>query len=65
MAQFNEANTVRDFVRDLTRSVDVQFVPGSELPRGTGRGAAGGRGDGGAGPVESGDRGRPGARPRR
>ncbi|RKN29945.1 type I restriction endonuclease subunit R [Micromonospora musae] len=30
---FNEANTVRDFVRDLVRSPDIQFVPGSELPR--------------------------------
>ena len=33
MAQFNEANSVRDFVRDLVKSIDVQFVPGSELPR--------------------------------
>ena len=33
MAQFNEANSVRDFVRDLVRSLDVQFVPGAELPR--------------------------------
>ncbi len=33
MAQFNEANTVRDFVRDLVASRDVQFVPGNELPR--------------------------------
>ncbi|WP_019135771.1 type I restriction endonuclease subunit R [Cellulomonas massiliensis] len=33
--QFNEANTVRDFVRDLVQSVDVQFVPGNELPRRT------------------------------
>lgn len=32
---FNEANTVRDFVRDLVRSVDVQFLGGSELPRTT------------------------------
>jgi type I restriction enzyme R subunit len=30
---FNEANTVRDFVRDLIASDDIQFVPGSELPR--------------------------------
>jgi len=30
---FNEANTVRDFVRDLVRSPGIQFVPGSELPR--------------------------------
>lgn len=35
MAQFDEANTVRDFVRDLTRSIDVPFVPGYELPRRT------------------------------
>lgn len=33
MAQFDEANSVRDFVRDLIRSDDVQFVPGGELPR--------------------------------
>lgn len=33
MAQFDEANSVRDFVRDLVRSADVDFVPGSELPR--------------------------------
>ena len=33
MAQFNEANSVRDFIRDLVKSIDVQFVPGSELPR--------------------------------
>lgn len=33
MSQFNEANSVRDFVRDLIDSIDVQFVPGSELPR--------------------------------
>ncbi|MFH8441449.1 type I restriction endonuclease subunit R [Streptomyces sp. NPDC018026] len=32
---FNEANTVRDFVRDLVQSVDVRFVPGSHLPRPT------------------------------
>ncbi|WP_019814393.1 type I restriction endonuclease subunit R [Saccharomonospora saliphila] len=30
---FNEANSVRDFVRDLLASIDVQFVQGSELPR--------------------------------
>ncbi|MEU8338233.1 type I restriction endonuclease subunit R [Micromonospora tulbaghiae] len=30
---FNEANTVRDFVRDLVESPDIQFVPGKELPR--------------------------------
>ncbi len=35
MAQFNEANSVRDFVRDRVQSIDVQFVPGSELPRRT------------------------------
>lgn len=35
MAQFNEANTVRDFVRDLVKSTDVQFLPGNELPRRT------------------------------
>ena len=35
MAQFNEANSVRDFVRDLIDSVDVQFVPGSALSRAT------------------------------
>lgn len=35
MGQFNEANTVRDFVRDLVASVDVRFVPGNELPRGS------------------------------
>ena len=33
MAQFNEANSVRDFVRDLVKSIDVQFIPGNELPR--------------------------------
>lgn len=33
MAQFTEANTVRDFIRDLVESDDVQFVPGNELPR--------------------------------
>ena len=27
------ANSVRDFVRDLVKSIDVQFVPGKELPR--------------------------------
>lgn len=35
MALFNEANTVRDFVRDEVASLDVQFVPGSGLPRRT------------------------------
>jgi type I restriction enzyme R subunit len=33
VTQFNEANTVRDFVRDRVRSVDVSFVAGHELPR--------------------------------
>ncbi|MHB1594782.1 MAG: type I restriction endonuclease subunit R [Streptosporangiaceae bacterium] len=33
MAQFNEANSVRDFVRDVVTSIDVQFLPGNELPR--------------------------------
>ena len=33
MSQFNEANSVRDFVRDLIESDDVQFVPGNSLPR--------------------------------
>lgn len=33
---FSEATAVRDFVRDvITRNPDVQFVPGSELPRRT------------------------------
>jgi type I restriction enzyme, R subunit len=35
MALFNEANSVRDFVRDLISSTDLQFVPGSTLPRRT------------------------------
>lgn len=35
MAQFNEANSVRDFVRDRMKSIDVQFVAGDELPRST------------------------------
>ncbi|MEU7797765.1 type I restriction endonuclease subunit R [Micromonospora arborensis] len=30
---FNEANTVRDFVRDLIASPHIQFLPGKELPR--------------------------------
>ncbi|WP_031102337.1 type I restriction endonuclease subunit R [Streptomyces sp. NRRL S-146] len=30
---FNEANSVRDFVRDLVTDVGIQFVPGSALPR--------------------------------
>lgn len=33
MPQFNEANSVRDFVRDLVKSPDIPFVPGNELPR--------------------------------
>jgi type I restriction enzyme R subunit len=33
MAQFDEANSVRDFVRDLVKSVNVQFIPGNQLPR--------------------------------
>jgi type I restriction enzyme R subunit len=32
---FNEANAIRDFVRDLITSGGIQFVPGSELPRRT------------------------------
>lgn len=36
MSQFKEENTVRDFVRDLVTSVDVQFVPGKDLPRNLG-----------------------------
>ena len=32
---FNEASAVRDFVRDLIESVNIQFVPGSALPRRT------------------------------
>lgn len=32
---FTEANTVRDFVRDLVESAGVRFVPGSYLPRRT------------------------------
>lgn len=35
MAQFNEANTVRDYIRDLVASGNVQFLPGSALPRQT------------------------------
>ena len=34
---FNEANSVQDFVRDLVKSIDVQFVPGGDLPRTTGQ----------------------------
>lgn len=33
MSQFPEGTTVRDFVRDRMRSLDVQFVPGDQLPR--------------------------------
>lgn len=33
MPQFNEANSVRDFVRDRVTSINIQFVPGSKLPR--------------------------------
>lgn len=36
MSQFKEDTTVRDFVRDLVRSIDVQFVPGQDLPRNLG-----------------------------
>lgn len=36
MAQFDEANSVRDFVRDVVQSADVKFIPGRELPRSTG-----------------------------
>ncbi|GAA0341911.1 type I restriction endonuclease subunit R [Micropruina glycogenica] len=35
MAQFNEANSVRDYVRDLVASIHVPFVAGSQLPRRT------------------------------
>lgn len=35
MAQFDEANSVRDFVRDLVSSDDIQFLAGNELPRRT------------------------------
>ena len=35
MSLFSEANSVRDFVRDLVASPDVQFIPGSQLPRST------------------------------
>ncbi|NKZ15510.1 type I restriction endonuclease subunit R [Mycolicibacterium septicum DSM 44393] len=35
MSQFNEANSVRDFVRDLVKSTDVQILSGNELPRRT------------------------------
>ena len=40
MAQFDEANSVRDFVRDLVKSIDVQFVPGQRAPASSRRGAA-------------------------
>lgn len=33
---FNEANAVRDFVRDVIATVDVPFVAGHQLPRNTG-----------------------------
>ena len=33
MALFNEANTFRHCVRDLVKSIDVQFVPGNEPSR--------------------------------
>ncbi len=58
MAQFNEANTVRDFVRDLVDSVDVQFVPGSALPRTTSEVLLEARSRMRC-PAQSGDRGRP------
>ena len=32
---FDEANSVRDFVRDLLDSVDVRFTAGPNLPRTT------------------------------
>ena len=35
MAQFNEANSVRSFVRDIAKSIDVQSLAGNELPRRT------------------------------
>jgi len=35
MAQFSEANSARDYVRDLVAAADAQFVPGSQLPRRT------------------------------
>lgn len=34
---FNEADSVRDFVRDLLASTDCPFVPGSQLARATGQ----------------------------
>lgn len=33
---FNEANSVRDYVRDLLTTIDCPFVPGGQLPRTTG-----------------------------
>jgi type I restriction enzyme R subunit len=36
MARFDEANSVRDFVRDGVASHGIRFVPGVELPRTTG-----------------------------
>lgn len=33
MSKFTEDKTVRDFVRDLVASVDVQFIAGRDLPR--------------------------------
>lgn len=33
MPQFSEDTTVRDFVRDRVRSIDVEFLPASDLPR--------------------------------
>lgn len=33
MAQFDEANSVRDFVRDIVKSLEIPFIPGSHLPR--------------------------------
>ncbi|PZT84208.1 MAG: hypothetical protein DI630_37390, partial [Gordonia sp. (in: high G+C Gram-positive bacteria)] len=35
MTQFNEANSVRDFIRDLVASNEIQFLSGCELPRRT------------------------------
>ncbi|NEE27456.1 hypothetical protein G3M53_18565, partial [Streptomyces sp. SID7982] len=35
MAQFNEANSVRDFIRDRATPFGTQFVPGNELARTT------------------------------
>lgn len=35
MAQFNEANSVRDYIRDQVASIHVPCVPGSQLPRRT------------------------------